>query len=123
MTVTPSCPALLVHEDDAFRQALIAELDRRHFRVTFTSDGPSALKALREKRFKVILIAISVDTRRGMDVLEYIRRNRAGLARGVVIIGDPDPQLRSEAAVADETLLRPVDAGYVAERARVYCRD
>jgi len=123
MTVTPSCPALLVHENDAFRQALIAELDRRHFSVTFTSDDTSALKALRAKRFKVIVLAVNVNTRLGMDVLDYIRRNRAAVAAGVIMIADPDPQLRTEASVADETLLKPVDAGYVAERARVYCRE
>jgi len=34
MSVTPSCPVLLIHDDDPFRKSLIATLDQRHFAVT-----------------------------------------------------------------------------------------
>ena len=40
---------------------------------------------------------------------------------GVIIIGEPSPELRGYAREADETLLEPVDPDYVAERARTYC--
>lgn len=35
MTIAPSCPALLIHDDDPYRQSLIARLDQKHFTVTF----------------------------------------------------------------------------------------
>lgn len=123
MTVTPSCPALLVYADDPFRQTLIAQLDQKHFSVTYTDDAAEAKKAVDQKRFKVIVIAVDLKRRVGLDMLQYLdeRRNQLNGA-GILIIGEPDPDLRNYARVADETLLKPVDATYVADRARVYCR-
>jgi hypothetical protein len=39
----------------------------------------------------------------------------------VIILGESNPQLRDYARIADETLLKPVDPNYVADRARTYC--
>jgi len=115
MTVTPSCPALLVHEDDPFRRALIAALDRQHFTVTYTESGAEAVKAMCEKPFKVILLSFAVP-----EALDYLRDHRRA---GVILIATPNPDVRNYAKVAEETLLKPVDPTYVAERARAYCRD
>jgi DNA-binding response OmpR family regulator len=122
MTVAPSCPALLVHADDAFRQSLIANLDQKHFSVTYTADGAEAVKALEERSFKVILIAVDLKRRVGLDILRYLDDHPRDES-GVIILGEPDPDLRAYARVADETLLKPVDANYVADRARAYCRE
>ncbi|HEY8134005.1 MAG TPA: response regulator [Thermoanaerobaculia bacterium] len=123
MTVIPSCPALVVHDDDSFRRSLIAELDQEHFTVTYSPDGPEAVKALRERSFKVIVLGIDLNKRRGLEALDYLREHRAAVRGGVILLGDPNPELRNYARLADETLLKPVDAHYVAQRARVYCGD
>ena len=115
MTVSPSCPALVIHEDGAFRRSLIAALDAQHFSVTYTESGAEAVRAMREKTFKVVMLSAAVG-----EALEYLRANQRA---GVILISVPNPDLRRYAGVADETLLKPVDAKYVAERARVYCRD
>jgi len=115
MSVAPSCPALLIHEDDSFRRALIVALDEKHFTVTYTENGAEAVKAMREKPFKVILLSSDVP-----EALEYLRENRRA---GVILIATPNPDVRNDAKVAEETLLKPVDPTYVAERARAYCRD
>jgi DNA-binding response OmpR family regulator len=121
MTVTPSCPALLIHDDDAFRKSLIATLDQKHFKVTYATDGPEAVKMLRERPFKIVVLGVDLKNKRGLAVLEYLRSNRSSVSGGVIIVGDPSPELRAYAGAADETLLKPVDASYVAARARVYC--
>ena len=118
MTVTPSCPALLIHDDDAFRKSLIAMLDQKHFTVTICGDGPEAVKMLRDRPFKIVVLGVDLKNNRGLTALEYLRKNKRS---GVIIIGESSPQLRSYAGAADETLLKPVDASYVAARARVYC--
>lgn len=117
MAVAPSCPILLVHDDDAYRRALIKALDERHFSVTYTADEGEALRAIGEKPFQVIVVA-SERTK----VVDYLRSNGDGVGAAVIVIGEARPELRTLAAFADETLLKPVDAGYVAERARTYCR-
>ena len=119
--VRPSCPALVIHDDDAFRKSLIAALDQQNFTVTFSADGDGALDLLRNRKFTVILLGVNLATRKGLRVLEHLRDAKGELGCGVLILGDPDPQIRTFAPWADETLLKPVDAAYVATRARTYC--
>lgn len=112
---------MVVHDDDDFRKALIKSLDRKHFTVTFTPDGADAVRLLGERSFRVVLVGVDLASRKGMAALEYVRANRAALNAGIIILGEPNPELRSHARDADETLLKPVDPDYVAERARTYC--
>src|SRR5437868_1622756 len=119
--VEPSCPVLVILDDDAFRKALTAALDLEHFAVTFAVDGDAAIELLsRPHSFKVILLGVDVEKHRGMRAAEYLRGHRDATC-GVIIIGDPIPELRTFAPWADETLMKPVDPNYVATRARAYC--
>src|SRR5205807_2075701 len=104
MTIAPSCPALLIHDDDPYRQSLIVQLDQKHFTVTFMADGADAIKALEQRAFKVILVSVDLKRKRGLDVLNYLKQRRAALnGTGIIILGEPDPELRAYARVADET--------------------
>ncbi|MCU1228988.1 MAG: Two-component system, OmpR family, response regulator TctD [Acidobacteria bacterium] len=118
--VAPSCPALVVHDDDTFRKSLIAALDQRHFTVTFSADGADAVELVRTRNFRIVLLGVDLKSKRGLSALEALR-DRDRKATSVIIVGEPDPELRTWGKVADETLLKPVDAAYVADRARVYC--
>ena len=119
--VEPSCPALVVLDDDAFRKQLIATLDQQHFMVTFAADGPAALDILKDRTFRVVIVGVDLTSRKGLATLDYLEANRTRARCGVMILGEPDPNIRTFAPWADETLLRPVDAAYVANRARAYC--
>ena len=118
--VRPSCPALVVHDDDAFRKALVAALDQQNFTVTVATDS-NAGDILRSRRFNVVLLGVNLSTKNGTQTLEFLRGEKEKLSCGVLILGDPDPQIRTFAPWADETMLKPVDAKYVATRARTYC--
>ena len=119
--VRPSCPALVIHDDDAFRRALIAALDQQNFTVTFATDGDGAVDILSKRKFNVVLLGLNLSTKMGTRTLDFLRDSKAKLSCGVLILGEPDPQLRTLAPWADETMLKPVDAAYVATRARKYC--
>lgn len=121
--VRPSCPALLIHDDDEFRKKLIATLDQQHFTVTFAEDGPEAIDHLTARTFAVVLLGVNLATRRGVQALDYLRGQREAVKCGLIILGDPDPEIRTYASWANETLLKPVDAEYVVARARTYCGD
>ena len=118
--VRPSCPALVVHEDDAFRKSLIATLDQQNFTVTFASDA-EAVDILKTRKFTVVLVGVNLARNTGLQSLDFLRSSKEKLGCGVLILGDPDPRIRAYAPWADETLLKPVDAAYVVSRARVYC--
>ena len=119
--VRPSCPALVIHDDDAFRKALIATLDQRNFTVTFAADGDEAVKLLTDRRFNVVILSLNISTHNGMRSLEILRSHKDHTKCGVIILGDANPQLRTFAPWADETLLKPVDPEYVVARAQSYC--
>ena len=119
--VRPSCPALVIHDDDAFRKSLIATLDQHNFTVTISADGEGAVDLLRNRKFNVVLLGLNLATSRGLRVLEYLRETKGEVGCGVLILGDPDPRIRTYAPWANETLLKPVDPAYVATRARTYC--
>lgn len=119
--VSPSCPALVIHDDDDFRKSLIATLDQKHFTVTVATDGADALQTLQSRKFEVIIIGFDAATRHGLAALAYLRDNRATIASGLIVMGEPSADLRTYAKVADETLLKPVDPSYVAERAQRQC--
>jgi ActR/RegA family two-component response regulator len=121
--VEPSCPALVILEDDAFRRSLIKTFDERHFTVTFSPDGEDVVKVLEAERraFHVIVVGLDVAKKKGTRALEYLSQHRDKFRCGVIIIGEPSPEVRTFAPWVDETLLRPVDPVYVADRARTYC--
>lgn len=119
--VRPSCPALLIHDDDDFRKKLIATLDQQNFSVTFAPDGREAIEHLKARRFPVVLLGVNLASKRGVESLDFLRDQRDAVKCGLIILGDPDPEIRVLASWADETLLKPVDPQYVARRARAYC--
>jgi DNA-binding response OmpR family regulator len=90
--------------------------------VTFAIDGDEAVDILRTNAnaFRVILLGIDLEQQNGMHTVQYLREHRDGTC-GVIIIGEPTPELRTFAPWADETLMTPVDPDYVATRARTYC--
>lgn len=119
--VRPSCPALLIHDDDDFRKRLIATLDQQGFAVTIAPDGDGAIQHLSSRKFSVILLGVNIGTSRGLRTAEYLRDRREAIKCGLILLGDPDPGIRTFAPWADETLLKPVDPQYVATRALAYC--
>ena len=119
--IEPSCPVIVIHDDDAFRRKLIATLDARHFSVTFAADGDEGLALLKTRPFRVAVVAVDLQSGRGLRALEFLRENRNDAVCGVIILGEPDPRIRTFAPWADETLLKPADADYIATRARTYC--
>ncbi len=123
MDVAPSCPVLVIHEDDSFRKSLIATLDRRHFSVTFCPDGAEAIEMLERRpgSFNVIVLHLDLGNGTGTAALGYLGEHRDAIRCGLILVGESDPRLRTFAPWADETLMKPVDADYVATRAQNYC--
>ena len=121
--VEPSCPALVILEDDAFRSALIRTFDEKHFSVTFSKEGDDMEQLLDGERriFHVVIVGVDLQNRKGTRALDYLHEHREKIHCGIIIIGEPSPEIRTFAPWVDETLLRPVDPDYVARRARTYC--
>src|SRR3954452_2023547 len=103
--IEPSCPALLVLDDDAFRRTLIKTLDEKHFTVTFSPDGDEVVELLEAERraFHVIVVRLNIEKKKGARALEYLSSHREKFRCGIIIIGEPSPEVRTFAPWVDET--------------------
>jgi DNA-binding response OmpR family regulator len=118
--IQPSCPALLVLDDDAFRKSLIATMDQEHFSVT-PIDESNVKAELERRKYRVVVIGLNLTSNKGTAAVEFLKNHRENNHCGVIIVGDADPRVRNFAPWADETLMKPVDPQYLATRARTYC--
>lgn len=121
--VEPSCPALVILDDDAFRSELIKTLDQKHFSVTFSTEDDYLEQLIEGERraFHVVLVGVDLAKKKGTRALDSLHERPDRIGCGIIVIGEPSPGIRTFAPWVDETLLRPVDPDYVARRARTYC--
>jgi DNA-binding NtrC family response regulator len=88
--VTETAPRVLVLDDEAIVVERLSEaLSRAGLEVEGFTDGASALRALRENPFGVVVTDLKMRPPTGMDVILEVRRMRPE-ARIVVITGYAD---------------------------------
>ena len=124
MSVAPSCPVLLVEDDESFRKGLVAALDESHFTVTMATSGEEGLEALAARHdFQVIILDLDLPGVDGQAVLDHVRDHRGEIEARIIIVTGAHPELRKKfnLSLAEEVLLKPVDFAHVAARARRYC--
>jgi CheY-like chemotaxis protein/anti-sigma regulatory factor (Ser/Thr protein kinase) len=81
---------LVVDDDRATRHLVKSILTRAGFRTTAAKDGVEALKALRTRRFDLILLDVWMPRMNGLDLLERIRARKTA-PRVVVMTSDDAP--------------------------------
>lgn len=104
---------LLVEDDPQVRDMLSEMLRRARFSVCAVGDGAEAIKALRSRRFAVVVTDVVMPERDGLELLRWIRTSPRPI-RVVAISGNgpDDGELYSKAAVsmgAETCLPKPVD--------------
>ncbi len=110
----------LVIEDDPDSAAFTRTVLERHagMRTTLAGDAASALVALQEQRFDLVVSDIELPGGSGLDLLPEIHR----LAPGVPVIvltayGKADYAIRALRGDADEFLIKPVTVTHLTDRA------
>lgn len=87
---------LVVDDDRATRHVLRTVLTTAGFSVTVAKDGVEALKALRNRRFDLLLLDVWMPRMNGLDLLERLR-TRKTRPRVVVMTSDEAPETLLEA--------------------------
>ncbi|MCC6497007.1 MAG: response regulator [Propionibacteriaceae bacterium] len=115
----------LVIEDDPDSASFTKSVLERHagMRTVVATDGPSALVALQEQRFDLVVSDIEMPGMSGLDLLPDVHR----LAPGVPVIvltayGKTGYAIRALRGEADEFLIKPVSVSHLAERALTLAR-
>jgi len=87
---------LVVDDDRATRHVLRQVLTKAGFSATVAKDGVEALKALRHRRFDLLLLDVWMPRMNGLDLLERLR-TRKTRPRVVVMTSDDAPETMLEA--------------------------
>lgn len=86
MNTTELPTLLIVDDDDAFRTALGAALERRGFAVSMAAEPTSALDLARQKVFEYALVDVRMPGGSGLDLVKALRTLDEG-TRIVVLTG------------------------------------
>ncbi len=114
---------LLVEDDPLLGDGLAAGLRQSGFAVDWLKDGASALAALHDERFELMVLDLGLPKLSGMDVLKRLRAT--GSAMPVLILTARDATRDKIAGLdggADDYLVKPVDLDELAARIRALLR-
>ncbi|MBB3610414.1 response regulator transcription factor [Rhizobium sp. BK602] len=114
---------LLVEDNEALADGLLAILRGSGYAVDVVGDGISALAAVTAESFDLVILDLNLPEMDGLDVLKAIRgrQNRAA----VLILtarGTPEERVRGLDLGADDYLTKPFDVSELEARIRVLLR-
>lgn len=114
---------LLVEDDLMLGEALQEALEPRGFAVDWLKDGESALRALKQERFELMILDLGLPGMDGLDVLREIRRQGSMMPVLVLTARDTvSDRVSGLDAGADDYLLKPFDLDELLARVRALSR-
>ncbi|HZF26842.1 MAG TPA: response regulator transcription factor [Steroidobacteraceae bacterium] len=114
---------LLIEDDAMIGEAVQRGLRALAFTVDWMRDGATALAALRDTEYDLLVLDLGLPGRNGLDVLRDVRR--AGATVPVLILtarGEIADKVAGLDAGADDYLVKPFDLAELAARARALLR-
>src|SRR5271163_1560748 len=85
-------PNILICDDDATtREVLSGILKANHYTVSTVNDGQAALKALRKKKFDLLLLDVWMPRMSGLDLLNHLQKENE-IPKIVVMTSDQTPE-------------------------------
>lgn len=104
---------LVVDDDRAIRELLLAVIRREGLSVDIAGDGDAAIEHLRKKRYRVIVLDLMMPRLSGWEVIGWLRSNPEYRPRTVIIstaadrnvLADLDPE------IVNAIFVKPFDVG------------
>jgi DNA-binding NtrC family response regulator len=105
---------LLVDDDESLRGFVREVLVERGYEVVEAPDYDAAIQHMCRRVFPVILLDITLPGKSGLDVLEFVRRNRVSSAV-IIVTGTAglDLAIRSMALGATDYIRKPCTPNYL----------
>ena len=102
---------LFLEDETDIREVLSEYLKIADFSVTVTDDGNEAIEILNENKFDVAILDIMVNGKSGLEVLEFIRKNKKIKNTNVVMLTaleDINTQIEAFDLYCDDYIIKPV---------------
>ncbi len=109
---------LVVDDEDTVREVLCAYLDRGGFDVAEASDGPGALRAVREQRPDLVLLDVMLPEIDGLSVLTEIRQDSAVPVIMLTALADEGDRVLGLELGADDYVVKPFSPREVTARVK-----
>ncbi|OHV13927.1 response regulator transcription factor [Kushneria phosphatilytica] len=114
---------LLVEDERGLGEGIRTGLKNEGYTVDWLEDGDSALKALQNEEFDLLVLDLGLPRLDGMTVLRQIRRNDAELPVLILTARDAtEDRIRGLDAGADDYLPKPFDLNELKARIRALLR-
>ena len=113
MTERKSTPrALIVDDEPDIRELLAITLGRMHIEVATAVDYASAIKALGQERFDLVLTDMRLPDGDGLGIVEWIQHHRPGVPVAVITAhGNVEAAVRALKLGAFDFISKPLDLG------------
>lgn len=114
---------LLVEDDLMLGEALQEALQPKGFAVDWLKDGESALRAVRQERFELMILDLGLPGMDGLEVLKQLRQRSSDIPVLVLTARDTvRDRVNGLDAGADDYLLKPFDLDELLARIRALVR-
>jgi two-component system KDP operon response regulator KdpE len=113
---------LVVEDDRALRNVLVAALQSGGYEVEFAADGSAGVQALRDKAFDVVLLDIGLPFVDGWHVLSTLEGRRIPSVIVISARGDQADKVRALDMGADDYLAKPFGSEELLARIRAVLR-
>ncbi|HEX8252053.1 MAG TPA: response regulator, partial [Thermoanaerobaculia bacterium] len=114
MTDTPAATApamevLVVEDDAAIRRLLAVTFKHEGMTVTTARDGLEAIDALKEHRFRVLVLDLMMPRMSGWDVINWLKEGRGQKPQSVIVVSatNRDVIRQLEPAVVNAIVFKP----------------
>ena len=113
---------LVVEDDRALRQTVVAAVQRAGFRVSAVADGLAAAEMLRERQFDVVLLDLGLPFVDGWHILSTLEGRRVPSVIVISARGEEGDKVRALDMGADDYLAKPFGADELIARLRAVLR-
>ncbi len=114
---------LLVEDNEALADGLLAILRGGGYAVDAVSDGPSAMAALAAEAFDLVVLDLNLPDMDGLEVLRAIRNRQNRTAILILTArGAPEERVRGLDLGADDYMTKPFDVSELEARIRAILR-
>lgn len=113
---------LVVEDDQALRRVVVDTVTGAGFGVTVVGDGASALRAISERPYDVVLLDLGLPVADGWHVLAVVERRRGPAVIVISARGEERDKVRALDMGADDYLAKPFGADELLARIRAVLR-
>jgi CheY-like chemotaxis protein len=124
MSETPAAPnhgadVLVVEDDSAIRRLLALTFKHEGLNVTTARDGIEAVDALKNHRFRVLILDLMMPRMTGWEVIDWLKETRDQKPQSVIVVSatNRDVIRQLEPEVVNAIVFKPFDVneltGYV----------